>query len=125
MSYSAQFEFIEITKSIFPEMFVRRRVLEIGSFDINDSIRHRSKGGHLAVLLVWLCHQLGYFRSVSTRREADGEVNATRRVAEFKAKYRLRGISAQFRRACRVLRNPLRVTAFLKLRFSQRTAAKQ
>lgn len=39
MSHPAQLEFIEITKSIFPEMFVGLKVLEIGSLDINGSVR--------------------------------------------------------------------------------------
>ena len=37
--HSAQKEFVEISKSLFPEMFVGKKVLEIGSLDINGTIR--------------------------------------------------------------------------------------
>jgi SAM-dependent methyltransferase len=39
VSHPAQLEFVQITKSLFPEMFVGRRVLEIGSLDVNGTIR--------------------------------------------------------------------------------------
>jgi SAM-dependent methyltransferase len=39
MSHPSQVEFIKVTKSLFPEMFVNRKVLEIGSLDINGSVR--------------------------------------------------------------------------------------
>jgi SAM-dependent methyltransferase len=39
MSHRAQLEFVKITKSLFAEMFVGKKVLEIGSLDINGSVR--------------------------------------------------------------------------------------
>lgn len=56
--------------------------------------------------------------------KAGGGVDAARRIAKFKARYRLRILSAWFRRVCRVLRNPLRATAFLKRILPQRNAAR-
>lgn len=40
MSHPAQLEFVRTAKSLFPEMFVDRRVLEIGSLDINGTVRN-------------------------------------------------------------------------------------
>lgn len=39
MSHFYQLEFVRTAKSLFPEMFTGRHVLEIGSLDINGSIR--------------------------------------------------------------------------------------
>ena len=39
MSHFFQREFVEITKSIFPEMFANQRVLEIGSLDLCGTVR--------------------------------------------------------------------------------------
>jgi SAM-dependent methyltransferase len=39
MSHRLQLEFVEITKSLFPEMFRGQKVLEIGSLDINGNVR--------------------------------------------------------------------------------------
>jgi SAM-dependent methyltransferase len=39
MSHASQREFIQITKDLFPEMFRGNRVLEIGSLDIEGSVR--------------------------------------------------------------------------------------
>jgi SAM-dependent methyltransferase len=39
MSHPSQLEFVGITKSLFADMFVGRKVLEIGSLDINGSVR--------------------------------------------------------------------------------------
>jgi SAM-dependent methyltransferase len=39
MSHTVQLEFVQISKSIFSTMFVNQKVLEIGSLDINGSVR--------------------------------------------------------------------------------------
>jgi SAM-dependent methyltransferase len=39
MAHPEQLEFIQLVKNQFPERFVRNRVLEIGSLDINGTIR--------------------------------------------------------------------------------------
>jgi hypothetical protein len=39
MSHPAQIFFVSSVKEMFPEMFVRKQVLEVGSLDINGSIR--------------------------------------------------------------------------------------
>jgi len=39
VSHSAQIEFVGIAKSLFPAFFERKKVLEIGSLDINGAIR--------------------------------------------------------------------------------------
>jgi SAM-dependent methyltransferase len=44
MSHPSQLKFIELTKSLFPAMFANRKVLEIGSLDINGSVRGYFEG---------------------------------------------------------------------------------
>ena len=39
MAHAAQFEFIESIREVFPAYFDGKRVLEIGSLDINGSVR--------------------------------------------------------------------------------------
>src|SRR5665213_873697 len=39
MSHPSQLEFVDLTKSLFPDMFAGRKVLEIGSLDINGTVR--------------------------------------------------------------------------------------
>jgi len=39
MSHPAQLEFVETARSLFPEMFKGRKVLEVGSLDVNGSVR--------------------------------------------------------------------------------------
>lgn len=39
MAHQAQFEFIERVRRVFPQQFRNKRVLEVGSLDINGSIR--------------------------------------------------------------------------------------
>lgn len=39
MSHPAQMEFVAEVKGLFPEMFIGRRVLEVGSLDVNGSVR--------------------------------------------------------------------------------------
>ncbi len=39
MAHKDQFEFVERIKAVFPEYFTRCRVLEVGSLDINGSVR--------------------------------------------------------------------------------------
>jgi SAM-dependent methyltransferase len=39
MAHTQQLEFVRVTKTLFPEMFSGKRVLEIGSLDINGSVR--------------------------------------------------------------------------------------
>jgi SAM-dependent methyltransferase len=39
MAHRAQIEFVEIVKSLFPEKFVGQKILEIGSLDINGTVR--------------------------------------------------------------------------------------
>jgi SAM-dependent methyltransferase len=39
MSHPSQLEFVSLTRSLFPEMFQGRKVLEIGSLDINGTVR--------------------------------------------------------------------------------------
>ena len=231
MSHPAQLEFIGIAKSLFPESFVRQSVLEIGSLDINGTVRgffeecnytglDIAPGAGVDVvcegqqfddasdsfdtviscevmehnpywketlqnmtrllkpggLLIMSCATKGrkehgtarsdassspltvakgweYYRNLArtdiVRKvdfspfsafgfatnwdsydlyllavKAGGGVDAARRIAKFKARYRLRIFSAWFRRACRVLRNPIRVTAFLKRILPQRNCAK-
>jgi SAM-dependent methyltransferase len=40
MAHSQQIEFVEVARSLFPEMFTGRKVLEIGSLDVNGTIRN-------------------------------------------------------------------------------------
>jgi len=39
MSHQSQLDFVESVKSRFPEYFINKKVLEIGSLDINGSVR--------------------------------------------------------------------------------------
>jgi SAM-dependent methyltransferase len=39
MSHASQIEFVTLAKNLFPEMFSGRKVLEIGSLDINGTVR--------------------------------------------------------------------------------------
>jgi len=44
MSHPAQLRFIEYVKSLYPYMFRNRRVLEVGSLDLNGSVRQFFSG---------------------------------------------------------------------------------
>jgi SAM-dependent methyltransferase len=39
MSHASQLEFVILSKSLFPQMFTGKKVLEIGSLDINGTVR--------------------------------------------------------------------------------------
>jgi len=39
MSHAAQLEFVQLTKALFPEMFEKRKILEIGSLDVGGTVR--------------------------------------------------------------------------------------
>jgi SAM-dependent methyltransferase len=45
MAHANQFDFVELVKKHFPEAFTGGRVLEIGSLDINGSVRSFFTGG--------------------------------------------------------------------------------
>lgn len=44
MAHRGQIEFVEIAKSLFPEAFVGQKVLEVGSLDVNGSVRRLFSG---------------------------------------------------------------------------------
>lgn len=223
MSHHYQREFVEITKSLFPEMFAGRKVLEIGSLDINGTIRglfencdytgldiapgpgvdmvcegqkYEAPSASFDVviscevmehnpfwddtlknmirllrpggLMVMSCATTGrkehgttrsdpaaspltiehgweYYRNLTEKDivrktdlsslsacgfatnwdawdlyflgvKAGAGLDAAERIDRFKASYRLRFLSAWYRRVCRVMRNPLRVMTFLRSR---------
>jgi SAM-dependent methyltransferase len=231
MSHPSQLEFVDITKSLFPEMFVQQKVLEIGSLDINGTVRslfadcdytgldvgpgpgvdvvcegqkydapsasfdvviccevmeHNPfweetfnnmirllKPGGLMVMScatrgrkehgtsrsdpsnspLTIEHGWEYYRNLTDKDivrkvdfsalsswgfatnwdawdlyflgvKAGSGVDGTGRIAEFKATYRKRALSAWYRRAWRVARSPLRVAAFLNRMSGQGAAAK-